>query len=192
MSDMSNENVEFSGSTKEVARNANRLSREKEIISERREDTLAKDMGVRPRSYYDDPDYEQIENLQNSTRNLSAPPLPGYEQRWISMNKDKGAHLMRMLQVGGWKLRDPKTIPNTAGLNTSKWGEYDAITAGNELVLCCMRKDFYEKRQRQKHEEQFKRTNDVSSLGRDLYGASSSVKSQHANIYKPEINYQTN
>ena len=181
------DNQDINGSVAEIPRNAHRLGRNKEVISKRKSAKVSKDMGSRPRSFYDDPDYDQISELNFTNSNLHAPALPGYEQRWMSMNKEKGAHLLRMLTQGGWKIRDPKTVPFTAGLNTGKWGEYDAIVAGNELILCCMRKDVYEKQQRQKMQEQFKKTLDVSGFGRDLYGATVGVKSQHASIYSPVV-----
>ncbi len=184
------DNNTISGSVKETPRNAIRMGRQKDIIAERKEDHMSKEVGVRARSYYDDPDYETIAEFSDRQSNLTAPQYPGYEQRWINKNKDNGSHLKRMLDIGGWKLRDPKTVPNTAGLNTQKWGEYDAIVAGNELVLCCMRKDFFEQRQRKQFEEQERRTHDTSSLGRDLYGASASAKSNHVRVFNPEFSRQ--
>jgi hypothetical protein len=179
----------ISGSIKETPRNALRMGREKTVIAERKEDTLTKEVGIRPRNFYDDPDYTTLAENRNTSSNLQAPPMEGYEQRWINKNKDNGSHLNRMLQKGGWNLRDPRTVSETAGLITSKWGEYNVITAGNELVLCCMRKDFYEHQQRKQHEEQYQRTMDTSNLGKDLYGASSRDQQRgHASIYKPEFN----
>lgn len=178
----------ISGSVKETPRQALRMGREKSIISERKADTLSKEVGVRPRNFYDDPDYTTLAEHRNTSSNLQAPPMEGYEQRWINKNKDNGSHLQKLLQKGGWNLRDPRTVSETAGLITSKWGEYDVITAGNELILCCMRKDFYELRQRQQHEEQYQKTMDTSGLGRDLYGASARDQQMgHASVYRPEF-----
>jgi len=184
---MTEENIKVSGSIKEVGRDAIRMGRQKEIIAERREDHLSKENGVHQRSYYDDPDYSVIAEFAGKQSNLTAPPYPGYEQRWISKTKDHGSHLQRMLEQGGWKLRDPRTVPHTAGLNTQKWGEYDAITAGNELVLCCMRKDFYEGLRRKQFAEQERKTMDTAGLGKDLFGASARWAENHAKVYNPEF-----
>jgi len=187
---MTTEDLTLSGSAKETPRNAIRMGRQKEVVAERKADQVSKENGVHARSYYEDPDYNTIAEFSDRQSNLQAPDYPGYEQRWISMTKDNGSHLIRMLNTGGWKLRDPKTVPYTAGLNTSKWGEYEAIIAGNELVLCCMRKDFYEMNRKKQFEEQEKRTFDTSSLGRDLYGASSRWGQNHAQVYNPEFSKQ--
>lgn len=181
------EDISLTGSVSEVPRNSHRMGTEKKIIAARKASKVSKDMGVRPRSFYEDPDYDQMSEMRFTSSNLAAPDMPGYVQRWVNMNKEKGAHLLRMLTQGGWKIRDPKTVPFTAGLNTGKWGEYDAIVAGNELILCCMRKDVYETHQKRKHEEQLRKTFDVSGFGRDLYGASAGLKSQHANVYNPVV-----
>lgn len=184
---MTEENINISGSTREVARNTLRLGRDKEAVQEKKQEHASKELGVRARSFYEAPDYDQIEQYQHNSSNLAAPPMPGFEQRWISVTKDKGAHLQRMLQREGWMIRDPKTVPNTYGFNTQKWGEYDVIMAGNELILCCIDKHFYEKRQQKKAEEQLRRTIDSTGFGRDLYGAAAGYKSQHASIYSPVV-----
>ena len=181
------QDISLTGSVGEVPRNANRMGTEKKIIASRKASKVSKDMGVRPRSFYDDTDYEQMEEIRFTSSNLAAPPLAGYVQRWINMNKEKGSHLLRMLSQGGWKIRDPKTVPFTAGLNTGKWGEYEAIVAGNELILCCMRKEVHDKIQKRKNDDQVRKTYDVSGFGRDLYGATAGMKSQHANVYNPVV-----
>lgn len=183
------QDLSFSGAAEETGRHALRVSRDKKEISERKSDRSSKELGVHARSYYEDPDYDILRETAQytGTSNLKAPEYPGYEQRWISLKRDNGAHLIRMLEHGGWSLRDPKTVPVTSGLNTSKWGEYDAIVAGNELVLCCMRKEFYAEKQRKMEVEQRRKTQDVSSLGRDLYGATAQYQ-QYASVYNPEFN----
>lgn len=184
---MEQENMEIAGSTREVPRNALRLGRQKESVQEKKQDHASKELGVRARSFYEAPDYDQLEELQVNSSNLAAPPLPGFEQRWISMTKDKGSHLLRMLTREGWMIRDPKTVPNTCGLNTQKWGEYDAIVAGNELILCCIDTHFYQQRQRKKADDQIRKTVDVTGLGKDLYGAAAGLKAQHASVYSPVV-----
>lgn len=180
------EKTEISGSI-ETPRNAMRVDRQRTAVQEKKQDHASKQLGVRERSFYEAPDYNQIMEFQQTSSHLVTPPMPGFEQRWISVSKDKGAHLLKMLQREGWMIRDPNTVPHTYGLNTQKWGEYEVIMVGNELILCCIDKHFYEQKQAKKHDAQLRRTIDSTNLARDLYGTAARERAQYASVYSPVV-----